>query len=389
MTARSSRPKRLSWSEVCARRLARHALSTPAQNARPADIVAAIGGAHAQVLSAAELSIAIRTASLCRSDIRDALWSERTLVKAFGPRGTVHLLATRDLPVWTAALSAIPHPSNSLPIDARLTREQTEEVVEAIAAAVADVTLTIDELDEAILSRTGTWAGDLVTPAFRGMWPRWRQALGVAGNRGAVCFGPNQGRKVTYTSPQRWLPGLEAADPQDALTAIVRRYLHAYGPATPQQFAQWLAAPRRWAVQLFDSLSDQLEQVEVDGTIASVIAGDTTPDPLTPGVRLLPYFDAYTVGCHPRPLLFPGVAAGRALSRGQAGNLPVLLIDGTVAGIWHQRRSAGGLEIVVEPFVPLTTAQRDGLDDQAARIGEILAADHHLTIGVVTVAHHA
>ena len=43
------------------------------------------------------------------------------------------------------------------------------------------------------------------------------------------------------------------------------------------------------------------------------------------GVRLLPYFDAYTVGCHPREQLFPGLAAQRALSRGQAGNVPVLL----------------------------------------------------------------
>ena len=95
----------------------------------------------------------------------------------------------------------------------------------------------------------------------------------------------------------------------------MRRYLHAYGPATPQRLAQWLAAPRRWATQLFDSLSDQLEQVEVDGTIASVIAGDTTFDAPPRGVRLLPYFDAYIVGCRSRQLLFPGRAADRALSR--------------------------------------------------------------------------
>ena len=182
-------------------------------NVRPADIVAAIGGAHAQVLSAAELSIALRGLDLTRTDIRDALWSERTLVKTFGPRGTVHLLATRDLPVWTAALSAIPHAPSGVPLDARLTREQTETVVEAIGMAVAGVTLTIDELNKSILSRTGTWAGDPVTPGFQGMWPRWRQALGIAGKRGVVCFEPDQGRNVTYASPQRWLPGIQPADP--------------------------------------------------------------------------------------------------------------------------------------------------------------------------------
>lgn len=87
---------------------------------------------------------------------------------------------------------------------------------------------------------------------------------------------------------------------------------------------------------MFHSLAGELEQVDVDGSPAWVRVGDIAPPPTTPhGARLLPYFDAYTVGCHPRDRLFPGPAAQRALARGQAGNFPVLLIDGTVAGVWH------------------------------------------------------
>jgi hypothetical protein len=95
---------------------------------------------------------------------------------------------------------------------------------------------------------------------------------------------------------------------------------------------------------LFDSLASKLEQVEVDGSPAWVRAGDTAPPPTPPhGVQLLPYFDAYTVGCHPRERLFPGPAAQRALAGGQAGNFPVLLIDGTVAPCGDRRlhRSSG------------------------------------------------
>jgi hypothetical protein len=212
----------------------------------------------------------------------------------------------------------------------------------------------------------------------------------LAAHRGALCFGPNRGRKVTYTSPQRWLPGFQPAPASDALPGLVLRYLHAYGPATPHQFAQWLSAPRRWAVDVFDSLAGQLDQVEVDGTLAWVRAGDTAPPPTPPhGVRLLPYFDAYTVGCHPRDRLFPGPAAQRALARGQAGNFPVLLIDGLVAGVWHQRRSGRTLDVTVEPLTPLTDAQRRELDDQVERIGDILEGKPQLTIGPVTVGGHA
>ena len=57
------------------------------------------------------------------------------------------------------------------------------------------------------------------------------------------------------------------------------------------------------------------------------------------GVRLLPYFDAYVVAGQPRALLFPGRAAERALAGGQAGNFPVLLVDGMVAGVWHAKRA--------------------------------------------------
>jgi DNA glycosylase AlkZ-like len=99
--------------------------------------------------------------------------------------------------------------------------------------------------------------------------------------------------------------------------------------------------------------------------------------------------DAYAVGCHPRELLYPGRAADRALSRGQAGNFPVLLIDRTVAGVWHQRRSGRNIDITVEPLKELTAAQRGELDEQAERIGEILEGKPRLAIGIVTAGRHA
>lgn len=390
MTDRSAAVTQLSWADVCARRLDRHGLADPARHGRPADAVAAMCGAHAQILSAAEVSVGLRVAGATRATVREALWSEHSLVKTFGPRGTVHLLPAADLPMWTGALSAVPATANPLPAAARLTPDQAEQVVAAIAAALADAELTVDELSAEVAARTGPWAADPVMPAFQGMWPRWRQAMHLAGHRGALCFGPNRGRNVTYTSPRRWLPGLQPLPPAEALAGLVRRYLHAYGPATPHHFAQWLSAPRAWATALFDSLAGELEQVEVGGARAWVVAGDTAAATRPPGgVRLLPYFDHYTVGCHPRELLFPGPAAARALSGGQAGNFPVLLIDGTVAGVWHQRRSGRRLDFTVEPLRPLASAHRRELDEQVGRIGQILEGEPRLTIGTVTVGGHA
>ena len=103
----------MKWSEACASRLLRHGLAAPVAPARFVDQVAAMCGAHAQVMSAAELSIGIRVSGVTRMTVREALWVDRSLVKTFGPRGTVHLLAAADLPIWTGALSAAPEPPNS------------------------------------------------------------------------------------------------------------------------------------------------------------------------------------------------------------------------------------------------------------------------------------
>jgi hypothetical protein len=104
---------------------------------------------------------------------------------------------------------------------------------------------------------------------------------------------------------------------------------------------------------------------------------------------LLPYFDAYGIACHPRSLLFPGRAAERALTGGQAGNIPLLLIDGEVGGVWHQRRSGNRIAVGVEPLTDLTARQRTALDAEVGRIGEILQATPSLTIGPISAGAHA
>jgi len=381
----------LTWSGVTARRMARHALAEPAPGLDPADIAGTLCGAHAQVLSAAELSIARRVAGATRVDVQRALWQDRTLVKTFGPRGTVHLLSTIDLPMWTGALSALPSSVPLHPIPVRFTPDQAEEVIAAIGDALAGTELTVDELTDAIVDRTGPWAGERTMDAFQDKWPRWRQLTSTAAHRGVLCFGPNRGRSVTYTNPHRWLPGFRPDDGDAALGTLVTRYLYAYGPATPQHFARWLNIPPRRATELFDEQAGQLERVDLDGQPGWVRAGDTeTPARPHHGVRLLPYFDAYAVAGQPRERLYPGAAATRALSpTGQAGNYPVLLVDGVVGGVWHHRRTGSRVDVTVEPLRPLTAAQRRQLHDDVERVGEILQARPTLTIGTVTVGPHA
>lgn len=145
----------------------------------------------------------------------------------------------------------------------------------------------------------------------------------------------------------------------------------------------------------------RIEEVAFGGGPAWVAAGDAVfgggaspaeghgGEPAR-GVRLLPYFDAYTIASQPRELLFPGAAYERALAGGQAGNYPVVLVDGTVAGVWHQRRSGRRIAVTVEPIgKTLGAARRRELEEQVERVGEVLEAQARLTMGKVTVGPHA
>lgn len=380
---------RITWDQAGARRLERQFLATPAEgDTPPAEIVGAMLAAHAQVLSAAEVSVGVRGTGTTRADVRAALWEDRSLVKTHGPRGTVHLLATRELPLWSAALTAVPSGASPFAPGVRVTEEQAGQIVAAIGDALDGVSLTVDELTEEVVARTGPWAGDRVMPAFQDLWPRWRQVLHRAGQSGALCFAPNRGRKVTYTRP----PHFDPLPTRDAVRQLVRRYLRAYGPSTPAYFAKWLAAPGGWAGKLFGELAEagEIEEVLFENAPAWVAAGDTAfPDGPVRGVRLLPYFDAYGIAAQPRELLFPGAAYRRALAGGQAGNYPVLLVDGVVAGVWHQRRQGRRTTVTVEPLGRLTARQERELGEQAERVGEVLEARAELVIGEVAAGPHA
>ncbi|MFC8140704.1 winged helix DNA-binding domain-containing protein [Streptomyces paradoxus] len=382
----------ITWDAASARRAERQFLARPAGTGTPvAEVAGAMLGAHAQVLSAAELSVGMRMDGVTRADVRSALWDDRSLVKTYGPRGTVHLLPARELPLFSVALTAVPTGPSPFPPDVRLTEEQAAQVVTAIGEALDGRFLTLDELSEEVVARTGPWAGDRVMPAFQDLWPRWRQVMHRAGWAGTLCFGPNRGRKATYTRPARRIEEVRSGE-GEALSAFVDRYLHAYGPATPAHFARWLAAPPGWATALFGDLAaaGRIEEVRFEGTPAWVVAGDTDfPDGPARGVRLLPYFDAYVVAGQPRERLFPGTAYQRALGGGQAGNYPVLVVDGVVAGVWHQRRRGRRTTVTVEPLVPLTARQERELGEQVERVGEVLEATAELVVGEVTVGPHA
>ena len=63
----------LTWAQVWGRRLAQHALLAPRPKADLIEVVRTVGGIHAQMMSAAELSIGVRMNGVTHEDVRAEL----------------------------------------------------------------------------------------------------------------------------------------------------------------------------------------------------------------------------------------------------------------------------------------------------------------------------
>src|SRR5919109_1604238 len=125
----------------------------------------------------------------------------------------------------------------------------------------------------------------------------------------------------------------------------------------------------------FDVLD--LDEVDVEGRRAFVLAGDTAFAQSQPTVRLLPEYEVYVMGFRERDQLVPDqvrkqvASHGRGRYEGPAG-VRFLVIDGVTAGLWERKRRGKVIELKVTPTRKLTRAQRAALDAEAERIGSFL-----------------
>src|SRR5258706_13693369 len=99
----------LTWPRAAAWRIRRHPRERRAPAGSWLTVASRLCGLHAQVMSSAELTVWARVEGLDRKAVQRALWQDRTLVKTWAMRGTLHLLPSNELPFWHAGLSRSPH----------------------------------------------------------------------------------------------------------------------------------------------------------------------------------------------------------------------------------------------------------------------------------------
>ena len=335
-------------------RLARSHLAERAPAEQLVEVVRDVCGIHAQVTGSAELQLAARVEGITQADVQSALWERRELVKTWTLRGTLHLHPADELGLWAAARRAVTGEADRQAAGL----EEVDEVVAAIGAALRGHRLTREQLADMVTERVGAAPREKLASG-------WGYYLGDAALAGQLCFGPPQGQRVTFVHPDDWVGGVQPWDPEDALREAARRYASTYGPVTHGHFRTWIGSRERRL--------DELDLPEVD----------EQPEPGS--VRLVPEYDVYVMGYRERDRFVPPAvreqiaAHGRGRYEGPAGT-PFLLVGGVCAGLWSRRKTARRVELTVHSARRLTRSERNGVEEEAERIGAFLGLEPALAI---------
>ncbi|MCC5580067.1 AlkZ family DNA glycosylase [Microtetraspora sp. AC03309] len=366
----------LTWPQVLAWRLERQFVE-PAAGSGPVAIARRLCGVQAQVASSAELALAVRSADPRSGAVDEALWEDRTLVKTWLMRGALHLVPADELATYCATLGALRFwEKGSWQRGHGVTAAEVEAIIGAVPQVLEGRSLTREELVEAVTEATGD--GHLREALTSG----WGALLKPLSFLGELCYGPPRDGRVTFARPSDRLPGRPDAPPsaEEAGTALVRAFLGAHGPATPEMFDAWLsrgtmrkAVLRGW----FRDLGPELAEVEVEG--APMVALAEHVDALaaarpSESVHLLPGFDQYVLGA-PRDLdaLLPAAARAK-VSRAAGWISPVVVHRGRVAGVWEAKDGRLAVELIEPvPGGPLEAA--------AERITALLGRPAELVVG--------
>jgi Winged helix DNA-binding domain len=328
------------------RRLAtRHHLARPATSVDEAGT--SLVGLHSSDPVTVHLSLFARMVDFAPSDLEDALYERKSLVRMLGMRRTMFVVsidvaAIMDEACTKAIASRERRRLEKLLEDQGITKhaepwldDVSERTLAALRgrgeAAAVELTQDIPELGHKIVVGEGkTWAGQM------GVSTRVLFLLAAEGRivrtrpRGSWISGQYRWAELTT-----WLGApLPRIGHDEACAELARRWLRAFGPGTTTDIKWWTG----WTVkQTRASLAD-IGAVEID--LGDRATGWVLPDDLEdaqpPGrsVRLLPSLDATVMGWKERgwflgphgPLLFD--------RNGNAG--PTIWVDGHVVGGWTQ-----------------------------------------------------
>lgn len=260
-------------------------------------------------------------------------WEDPSLVQLWGPRFSAYVVAERDRAVFS--LGRLPEGGEK--------RRRAEDLATRLEELLGGESMPYAEAARAL-----------------GVHP---SQLRYAAPTGTVVIRWDGARQ-----PIIWTVAPPDMDAQDARLELLRRFLHVFGPSTPDAFAKWAGITARAGVAGFDALGRSLTPVRTPLGESWILSRDedsmrADEDPVVPA-RLLPSGDAYFLlwGAE-RELLVEDAAHRGALwtSRVWPG---AVLVDGEIVGTWRRARHV----VSVQSWRRLSSTVKEAVELEAGSL---------------------
>jgi len=325
----------------------------------PLDAVERVAGLQAQLARPPFVGLWTRVHGFTREQLR-SLAGSRRVVRATLQRGTLHLVSADDYRRWRAPLQPMLDAGLAAVLGARVAGLDVGRLLAAARELLAERPRPFDELRPLLAAAVepGT------DPRALGYAVRVLLPLVQLPADGAAW---GWDARAPFALADAWLGAAPHADarPHD----LVRRYLAAFGPATPADAGAWSGL--RGLRQTFDELRPELVVFrdergrELFDLPDAPRPGGDAPAP----VRFLPDFDNLVLAHDDRTRVLAAEHRARITSR----NLQVaatVLVDGFVAGTWRVERTRAAATLRLLPFATLPARTRREVEAE----GEALLA---------------
>ncbi|MEO7058914.1 MAG: winged helix DNA-binding domain-containing protein [Lapillicoccus sp.] len=315
---------------------------------------------QAQDLASGLWSVGLRTGASA-VEIHQAI-RDRAITRSWPMRGTLHLMATRDVR-WMCLLLA---PRSMRQARSRLAQlELTDAVIDRardlLGAALADGRALTRVEAFAVLR-----AGGVPPDGQRGI-----HLLGRFCQEGLLCQGPLAGPHPTFVLLEDWVPFSWLPDRAEAMATVARRYVAGHGPVTLKDLAGWTGETLAFAREAVALAGDCLVVESIDG-VPHLVHVDAPAPAARPGTYLLPGFDEFLLGYKDRSSMLTREEELRVVPGRNGVFLPTVVVGGVVVGTWTRSTSAARVDVTVQPWGSVSSSRRRAIEAAAAGYGRFL-----------------
>ncbi|MBC7776244.1 MAG: AlkZ family DNA glycosylase [Phycisphaerae bacterium] len=330
----------------------------------PQEIVAWHGAKQAQEYTHAKWAVGLRLPDATDQTIEQAI-DAGSIVRTHILRPTWHFVAAPDVR-WMMRLTAPQIVMQSIARERDLgldlaTFHRTNEVIAKTLEGGRQ--RTRKELAEAIEQ-----AG-IMTNSYRMAHIMFRAETELL-----VCNGSRRGKEQTYALLDERIPPSRMLEREEALAELARRYFTSHAPATIQDFTWWSGLKVGDARAALEMIKSDFISVPLDHLTYWMPKDLDLPAELEPSVHLLPAFDEFMVSYKERGASLDPSQTTQAIT-GNGIFKPIVVVNGRVVGVWSRTEKKNTMVIEHQFFKDVSPAEREGIENAAARFGKFLGRE--------------